>query len=495
MMSKKRTRDNKGSKASEFVQTQRTCWNTPPKSVLDIYRKNGVDSYAQKDIDIIISQSLTCDEVLEQAREKFTNDTCKDQRQIEEFFQVLGHSIKIAHPLIDKCDERCKGIDGLFVMSDHTGATGGVIIDFHDNFNIIVRLPPPLTQTAEAITFCQKAIDDYDVYNAVDGTRVILYYFARIGEWLLATANSYDARNYKWMGDKTYLQVFNECSHSFDFATLDKTTQYEFIISHPDFHHLETVPALWQTAGPPLAGICSFSERAISPRTVGEMVAKKSLVFNAQNAFNDYVKSQSQHNINYGYIFKRRDGNHNSGPLMIYLESTLHEFIRKNMYDVPRSIDYINYKNRALYMHIRAYIATPSSFDGFYNHHDTTLSRQSHLMLFPKIADVFTRMDFIIDTLTNLTIAVMRANKKTLDPNVGNSRIIARTEAKRGIGQDLFGEKWENISVELANIAECVGKVINEKGVIGPFGDHVYANVRDQYLNCNNIKTFLKFFE
>lgn len=500
-MSKKRI-DDKGMRASANTQMRQTCWRSPPKFLAEARTKQAAPmpvptATAQKDIDIIISQSLTCDEVLKQAREKFSHDGCKDQKQIEEFFQVLGHPIKIAHPLFDRGDfeSRCKGIEGLFVMSDRTGATGGVIIDFCTNFDVVVRLPPPLTQTMEAITYCQKAIDDYDIYNAVDGTRIVLYYFERTNEWLIATANSYDSRNYKWMGNKTYLQVFNECSHGLDFSGLDKCSQYAFIISHPDFHHLETVPMIWQTSGPEIAGIRPFAERMIPIEEAKTMIEKNMLKFNAQNALNDYAKSsQSQRSINYGYIFKRRDGNHNLGPLMVYLESSLHEFIRKNMYDVPRTIDYINYKNRALYMHIRAYIASPSSTDSYYRS-GASLSRQSHLMLFPKVADIFTRMDFIIDTLTNLTIVEMRANKKMQDPNVGNSRIIARTDAKRGMGQELFGEKWNNINAELVKIAECVGKILSEKGIIGPFGDHVYANVRDQYLNGNNIKTFIKFFE
>ena len=221
MMSKKRTYADKGGR--QFTPAQRSCWRTPPKSVADTRPKviTAAPPKAPADIDVIISQSLTCDEVLTQAREKFARTDCRNQQQIEEFFQVLGHPIKIAHPLYDKSDGRSKGIDGLFVMSDRTGATGGVIIDFYENFEIVVRLPPPITQTAEAITFCQKAVDDYDVYNAVDGTRVVLYYFERTSEWLLATSHSYDARNYKWMGDKTYLQVFGECSQGLDFATLD----------------------------------------------------------------------------------------------------------------------------------------------------------------------------------------------------------------------------------------------------------------------------------
>lgn len=462
------------------------------------------------------TRAVPLDEALELAR-KTLREPSNDA--IQKFFYDRGFFVKIAHPLPvvvapradvasddddasdddasdDEDDapevvERARGIDGMFALVDGLTMTSGIVIDARDNFRVLLHPPPAMLHDDCTLARVFDNIDDYNVYDAVDGTSVTLYYVPRLKEWLYATARSYDARGYRWMGRKTFGEAIAECAPCLarDDAMLDKSATYTFIFRHPDFHLLTRDPmSIWQLSGPELAGIPQFHSRIVIDPREGE------LRFRATDSFNDFVKSGSRA-LNYGYVFERksdaRAAGASAGPAKAYLESTLHAFIRQHIYDIPKETEGITYKNRALFMHLRAYMSLgmPGA---------AGISRTAHLMMFPQAADIFSRMDFIIGVLTDLTTMEMRMSKKVgagtaSSASDGAPSAIAarRAETRDVMGREKFGATWDNISERLSVIAKCVGDKLLASGAINAFGDHVHSNIRDRYLSGENLKVFV----
>lgn len=83
------------------------------------------------------------------------------------------------------------------------------------------------------------ARDEYDIFEAQDGTMVNLYYFDE--KWCMSTVKGFNVTFLKW-NDKIYNQAFKEVLLSKDvdvekfYNSLDKTRCYTMCFSHPDFH-------------------------------------------------------------------------------------------------------------------------------------------------------------------------------------------------------------------------------------------------------------------
>lgn len=372
-------------------------------------------------------------------------------------------------------------IRGLFVVDDPSIPTSGFVIDAMDNFKILVHPLPDVINTTAALKFCLNNLRDYNIYRALDGTRVTLYYVERLKTWLLATTNSYDAREYKWIGPKTYMTILMECIRAqnaeFSLDSLDKGAQYALIFRHHDFHPLLKDPqGVWQLTGPAIPGVAQYVPLAADEIPAGGEALRQL----AQHAFVDYARGGA---INYGYIFRHKDASVNNdygrGPAAIYLESSLHEFIRKHMYDIPKTIGGLTYENRAIYLHLRGYMVFGS------NH--------AHLMMFPQAAEIYDKMDFVINLLTDMTVAEMRAKQASSAGGILHSIKKNTISNERSvIGHKLFGDAWAHVLEYMIQISQSISSCLITKGVIGPFGDHIHSNIRDQYLNIVNIQDFFK---
>ena len=63
----------------------------------------------------------------------------------------------------------------------------------------------------------------------VDGTMVNLFYYK--DQWLLATRSNIGAKN-KWAGDKSFSDMFQECSQNLDISQLNTNRTYSFVMRH-----------------------------------------------------------------------------------------------------------------------------------------------------------------------------------------------------------------------------------------------------------------------
>lgn len=466
-----------GRKASDF---QGRCYDKRPiPHVTTLAQAAGLKEKKVSDASIHIvrrrTQAISLDAALELAR-KSLSAKCTGA-DIEEFFISRGFFIKIAHPL-ESDDEiaRPNGIDGMFALNDNFAHVSGIVVDARDNFRILLHPPPNMMHDEGSIAHVIEHIENYETYAAVDGTTITLYYAPRIGEWLYATARSYDARNYRWMGAKTFGEAIAECSGgiiapgALD-TTLDKNRAYSFIFRHPDFHLLAQDPmAIWQLSGPEIAGIQQFSTRVI--RDAAEHIDE--LKYRADDSFNVFARSRASE-LNYGYVFERKAGVE-EGAQKVYLESALHALIRQHIYDIPAGTTGIDFNTRALFMHLRAYMALGMPNTG-------GISHSAHLLMFPQASDIFSKMDFVIGTLTDLTTAAMRATKR--------ATTMRHSDARDAIGREKFGASWGAVSARLDAIARGVSEKLLASGTINAFGDHVLRNIRDRYMSGDNLKVFV----
>jgi hypothetical protein len=398
---------------------------------------------------------MSFDDVLADARKYFaTHDICVDG--IEMFFRGHGMPIKISR---DAGNE--SATHGLIVLADLSVPVNGIIVDTLDNFKVLVNPMPDVVRDESALQYCLKSLSEYSVYRALDGTRVSLYYVARANAWLMATARSYDARDYKWVGPKSYLEAFKECAGAdFPFDTLDKGAVYSFIFRHHDFHPFVRDPQfLMQVDGPVLTGVAQYA-----PMPREEVPCAEKLQFLARTAFVDHARDGT---CNYGYIFRKKEA---GSPAAVYLESALHEFIRKQMYDIPSTIAQLTNETRPVYLHLRGYMSLGS------NH--------AHVIMFPRASCVYSKMDYVVSLLTDLTIAEMRASGKT-------TRAIGIGSDRASIGEGLFGAAWNPVRDMIGRIARGVAAQLAANGSIGAFGDHIHANIRDQYLSATNMSDFM----
>lgn len=76
-------------------------------------------------------------------------------------------------------------------------------------------------------------LDNLYYENAYEGTLVRLYYYEN--KWMLATKKCMDASKSKWISDKNFSELFNECVQYYDFLDkLNTSYCYSFIIMHPE---------------------------------------------------------------------------------------------------------------------------------------------------------------------------------------------------------------------------------------------------------------------
>lgn len=426
---------------------------------------------------------MSLDAVLALARDVAARDAAAHKTQskqnIIDFFSQRGFAIRTSR------DDGEDAHGGLFTLHDPATSISGIIIDARDNYKIIATPPPDVSRDDDAVRSALNNIDKYDVYPALDGTRVTLFHHA--DTWLMATARLFDAREYKWMGQKTYEEAFVEAArsvatlaHVTSFAKFtemcDKAQTYVFIFRHHDFHPMSCDPqGLWQVSGPKIEGVPQYV-----PMAREDIPSAERMPFLARNAFSDFAR---KHIINYGYILRPRAGT--NAPCAVYLESTLHEFVRKQMYDFPANTQHLTPETRQMFMHLRAYINYGM------NH--------VHLMLFPCASDIYAKMDVIISALTELTVVELRAGSagrpradgRKIDNGELNGRRIAGSQSQNTIGAELFGKVWDQVYKQLVAIARGAAKQIAMDTTMSAFGDHVRVNVRDRYLCAQNMQEFM----
>jgi hypothetical protein len=422
--------------------------------------------------------------VLVQAREKWSHlipreggvaaaisDFMRDfTRDIYGLFSSSGFKVH--------CDGReC----GYVVLSDERAGVSGIVIDAIDNFRVVVQPLADVSRDARIVEDCLANIAEYDVWEAIDGTRITMHYSARFSRWMMATPRAYDVSEKYWIGARTFAQhleaAFAEVSRKAEGSEslrdiLDKSQIYTFFMHCPDFHPLApTHYQLLQADGPPIAGIAEYAKLgAIPPAEV--------MMITAQDSLREYcqaIASRAESVVpHHGYIMRLRDTSiaaRRNLPIAAYLESSLHEFVRASFYDIPQVVRDLNEKSRETYLHVRAYISH--------------IKRLSYLLIFPRAVDVYRRMDLIIEVLTDLTVKRMRAAKKDVSTSVSDER--------EKMGASLFGSSWVLIRERLITTSGTIAAKMttDDSDSFGSIGGHIRANVRDNYLDPVNILTYV----
>lgn len=360
----------------------------------------------------------------------------------------------------------------LVVMKSQEEGLNGAVIDAYAGYAILVP-PSPTTPTngdAGIRKYCLMNINDYDIYQVVDGTKTTLYFHN--GEWLMASARAYDVSCLRWMGPKTYREAFVECAiasglSTFNFSILDTSKIYSFIFHHSDFHPLKNDPMkLWQLDGPAVPGLDWHKPISSETRpTSGKLCTL------ASNALTDYATSGT---INYGYLLRlRSDVPYSHQPRSFFLESSLYAAVRRQVYDLPRDID-LTHETRPLYIHLRAYLSKGNA--------------APHILLFPQAGEVYTKMTSATCILVNTVVARMRA--KTPSDTQSGTGVAINTRFEQS-GRETFGNDWSRVRAVIINLSEEIYEMIKRRGDIGPFGDHVIENVRDLCISCAYINAYM----
>jgi hypothetical protein len=180
------------------------------------------------------------------------------------------------------------------------------------------------------------------VYPLVDHTQVNLYWHG--GDWRISTRNSYDASDYKFIHETTYLEAFNECyAESWDH--FNPAYCYNFSFRHPSFHplaaahelllvgctsmsELATVPAADVKSVLTGAPFLDFQTPARMPRMSGKGLLGWIEAKNAGALAKYLDRRPNFHEEHYGYVLKSAAGT-------VLLESSLYTQIRKLVYTLP----------------------------------------------------------------------------------------------------------------------------------------------------------------
>jgi len=101
----------------------------------------------------------------------------------------------------------------------------GLIIDY---INHKVVFSPPV-KSKEILVKDDFLNSIETTYELVDGTMINLFNFQ--GEWLLATRSNIGCTN-KWSQDMNFKEMFDECSTTIDYETLNKEYTYSFVMRH-----------------------------------------------------------------------------------------------------------------------------------------------------------------------------------------------------------------------------------------------------------------------
>lgn len=237
----------------------------------------------------------------------------------------------------------------------------GFILDASNNWNALAVPCEAFNPKTSLRAVSQNyTANKYKIYKISDGTIITLYYYN--DHWVLGTTNGYEMNNMRWMGPKTYEEMFNEITRFYPEFSLDKfDKKYSYCIGFK--HHSNQI----FTNEPQHAW---FIQRTNLETLISDTVNKTGLplqkptkiIFNYKDLINtndkalrNYLRT-SERPIHYGYILRGDFGElgENSNVL---LESTLIKKIRQLVYNLPResTITFTHF-NRLEYVILRAYI-------------------------------------------------------------------------------------------------------------------------------------------
>jgi hypothetical protein len=265
------------------------------------------------------------------------------------------------------------------------------------------------------------ARNEYDIFEAQDGTIISLYYFDN--SWRISTVKGFDVTYLKWNG-KVYNQAFKEVLRSKDvnvaefYKSLDPTKCYTFCLTHSDFHPFWQGKTTKEFLNISFVQSVNLSTQELSyenpfdlEKITNQVLGKK--VTNVREIFKELPRSLTNFTHRgkacFGYILRFKDSVEiNKQTAMyahVFLESRLLQTIRKLFYDGK-----FNSAIREKKYDRTKYIITHSFLDK--KSHDVFLN------LFPQFQEEFEKLEQISVKLVQNIIDIHEC-KSTQSTEVG----------------------------------------------------------------------------
>lgn len=347
----------------------------------------------------------------------------------------------------------------------------GVVLEY-PTWNILA-MPPPLINSKFRIADVAKHISEYTIYKINDGTTVTLYYYK--DEWCMASTNGFDISNYKWIGDKSYRELFDEVAllyPDFNLDTLDRNYCYVIGFRHQVMHPLlSEVNRMWYIMSYDLnlinkADIINYrvlniglpEQSVFTTNKIRKNDIVKILCANNKHALQRYKQSCGGNtpNINYGYIL-RSDSlpNHLECNSDIIMESSLLNKLKQMIYNVRPTALELNNTNRMFYIILQNYL-------GYESNHE-------FMKLFPQYTTEYNRIDTVMTALINEVITRLRVWKQT----------VFQDESKLSKLATVIANKIKNEDINVLEPSGCsiVSDLVKNRDFI-----HMYF---DYFMNLN----------
>lgn len=215
-----------------------------------------------------------------------------------------------------------------------------------------------------------------EVEELVDGTVVRLYYHKK---WIVATARTIDAKDKKWLSEKTFHDLFLECSkNKINYQTIDKKYTYVFVIMHPENKNVV------QYTEPGILHINTYEGMKEMSVDIG-LNKPRRFVFNSLMEMGRYCQSLMW--VNPGFLFLDPTTGEKTKCI-----SSLYELVRKLKGNT------VNIKKHLLYLRQEYYRSKLFDMANF-------------LLFFPEYTDILTDLETTIKTKSEEMLYKYRAIK------------------------------------------------------------------------------------
>ena len=219
----------------------------------------------------------------------------------------------------------------------------GLIVKYKTSSIICVppRIIKPLTQ-ADRIN-----IKNYDVFEAVDGTLVTLYYnplttnsTESVGaEWVLSTAHGMDMNMSSMFGSSKLMHTFTILSN-INPALLDKGYCYSFILSHKDWHPCCSEESIRFVQS---VNLKTFDVSYTKPKEFPSNVQSMRVVTVGNNGIQQLIDNAKRNVTQVGYVLRLKSSfditsRYGNDLFDYFIESTKMQHIRKVLYQSVKSI-------------------------------------------------------------------------------------------------------------------------------------------------------------
>lgn len=229
----------------------------------------------------------------------------------------------------------------------------GVVID-GSNLNVLA-IPAPVLAYSYNANYVRNNISKYYFVKIRDGTTVTLYWYK--SAWRMSSAGAYELNDFRFIGDKTYWEMFSEVVPADVINMLDKTKSYVIGFRHHNVHpFLYDKQDYWFVDMHDVAEMTSeFSKlvRWLKQNNLEDKYQKHfaikdieqydklinncnfSTKYFLENVTNDLSKNYSEF-IYYGIILRRKWDDSDTQNSDIVIMSDLLNNIRKFIYNVPK---------------------------------------------------------------------------------------------------------------------------------------------------------------